>query len=471
MQCAGIVVPGTLTSCNDSEDCRIVPTESQLSIIDRYAHRVRFLDMMWYDWESHLVQSFLQTLAYSSKVLMPNLRCLSGAFMLHLLRPLPGPRLQDITIDSVFKSGKDNFSERTALHVALQTLYSCCPSLEKFRFGTYDHLMCSRIITWDAHTARAASHSIEKLQKLRTVAVPAITKDALAYLGCLSCLISLETHLPTGSDFEDVFRSSRTPLPFRNLRSIVWDIDDWAHVEVFTRIWSHRLTELSLRSKVHFDPGLLEIVLESFHTREAFKYLQSIRFSELSLCPLTTTIIITINTIRPLFHLNHLRVVYFDTRSSIWVDNNDLKKVAEAWPCLEEFSLNDTYGCHNPAPGVTLPGLVEFIELCPHLTTLCIGTITLAGVDMPLDEDFHMDNFEPCRSSVLELVVARYPYTQERRSGSTWDHRLTYFFESLFRLRHMYTYRYPLIVRYHSEWYLLLTRSTVTHLRCHFSSV
>ncbi|KAG2044080.1 hypothetical protein BDR03DRAFT_349366 [Suillus americanus] len=295
--------------------------------------------------------------------------------------------------------------------------------------------MRDSVMTWDTHTARAALHSIKTLQKLRTVVVPAITKDALAHLGRLSCLTSLETHLPTGSDLEDVFRSSRTILPFENLRSVVWDIDNWTDVEVFTRIWFHTLTELSLRSKVHFDPGLLEIMFESFHTREAFKYLQSIHLSELSLCQLTPTIIITINTKRPLFHLNHLRVVYFDTRSSIWVDNNDLKRVAKAWPCLEEFSLNEPHGCHNPTPGVTVPGLIEFIELCPRLTTLCIGSITLAGVDMPLDsyEDFHMDNVEPCRSSTLELLALRYPYAQERHDDRTWIDRLMFFFEVLFR--------------------------------------
>ncbi|KAG2346072.1 hypothetical protein BDR05DRAFT_959642 [Suillus weaverae] len=49
MQCAGIEVPDILTSCNDSEDCCIIPTESQLVIIDRYAHRVQFLKMTTHD--------------------------------------------------------------------------------------------------------------------------------------------------------------------------------------------------------------------------------------------------------------------------------------------------------------------------------------------------------------------------------------------------------------------------------------
>ncbi|KAG1748105.1 hypothetical protein EDB19DRAFT_1945947 [Suillus lakei] len=432
MQCAGIVVPNILTSCEDSEDCRIIPTESQLVTIDRYAHRVRFLKMASHDWQSNIVQSFLQTLAYSLKVLMPNLRRLSCEFsadMLHLLRPLLGPRLQDLIDISHFGCGKRVFSHKTALHVVLRTLYSCCPSLENLRLSTSGG-------TWDAHTTRAASHSIQRLQKLRTVAVPAITKDALAHLGRLSCLTSLYTHLPTGSDLEDVFRSSRTPLPFKNLQSVNWDITDWADIEVFTRLWppSHELIRLSLRfrSKVHFDPGLLHILFESLYAREAFKHLQSIYITQPSGYQTIPAMIITINTIRPLFHLSHLRVVGFDMRFSIWVDNDDLKRMAKAWPSLEEFYLNKSYGCHNPAPGVTLLGLVEFIELCPHLTALCIGSITLAGVDMDSDEDFHLDSVEPCRSSTLEYLSLAYPNAQERHDDIMWGERLRDFLETLF---------------------------------------
>lgn len=418
MQCAGIKVPDILTSCNDSEDCRIIPTESQLVIIDRYAHRVRFLKMTTHDWQSNLVQSFLQTLAYSAKVLMPNLQRLSGHFssfssgVMHLLRPLLGPRLQDVSIDTINLAGERMFPQRTALHVVLRTLHSCCPSLEIFRFGTD-----SRIYgIWDAHTTRAASYSIQRLQKLRIVVVPAITKDALAHLGGLSCLTSLDTYLPTGSDLEDVFRSSLIPFPFENVRSVGWEIED----------------RLSLRSKVHFDPGLLQKLFESFHPREAFKYLQSIHFTQSSGCQIIPTVILTNNTIWPLLHLHHLRIVEFDTISSILVDSDDLKRMAKAWPCLEEFYLNDAYGCHNPTPGVTLPGLVEFIELCPRLTILCIGSVTLAGVDMDSDEDFHMDNVEPCHSRTLEYLALTYPNAQERHDDDMWRERLENFLGTLF---------------------------------------
>lgn len=403
-------------------------------IIDRYAHRVRFLKMIMHDWQSHLVQSFLQTLAYSAKILMPNLRRLSGEFssfsssVLHLLRPLLGPRLQDISIDTGGSSGERMFSQRTALHVVLQTLHSCCPSLEILCFDTYSSVHSS---AWDAHTARAASHSIQRLQKLRTVAVPAITKDALVHLSGLPCLTSLDTYLPTGSVLEEVFSLSRTPFPFGNLRSIDWEIEDWADVEVFTHLWSQKLTRLSLRSKIPFDPSLLQIMFESFHTREAFKYLQSIHFTQSFRCPIIPTII-TNNTIRPLLYLSHLRIVEFDTVSSIWVDNDDLKRMAKAWPCLKEFYLNEAYGCHNPTPGVTLLGLVEFIELCPLLTTLCIGSVTLAGVNMDSDEGFHMDNIEPCRSRTLEYLTLTYPYAQERHDDIMWRECLEDFLGTLF---------------------------------------
>ncbi|KAG1772068.1 hypothetical protein EDD22DRAFT_861634 [Suillus occidentalis] len=373
-------------------------------IIGRYAHRVRFLKMTAHDWQSHLVQSFLQTLAYSAKVLMPNLRCLSGQFssfsssMLHLLHPLLGPRLQDISIDTSDSSEKRVFSKMTAS-------------------------------AWDAHTARAASHSIQRLQKLRSVAVPAITKDALA-LGGLPCLASLNTYLPTGNVLEEVFRSSRTPFPFENLRSIDWEIENWADVEVFTRLWSQKLTRLSLRSKIPFNPTLLQTMFESFHTSEAFKYLQSIHFTQSSGCPIDPTIIFT-NTIRPLLHLSHLQIAEFDTVSSIWVGNDDLKRMAKAWPCLKELSLNETCGCHNPTPRVTLLGLVEFIELCPLLTTLYIGSVTLTGVDMDADE-FHMGNIEPCRSRTLVFLSLTYPYAQERHDDILWKERLEDFLATLF---------------------------------------
>jgi hypothetical protein len=172
-------------------------------------------------------------------------------------------------------------------------------------------------------------------------------------------------------------------------------------------------------------------MFESFHTREAFKYLQSIHFTQSFRCPIVPTII-TNNTIRPLLYLSHLRIVEFDTVSSIWVDNDDLKRMAKAWPCLKEFYLNEAYGCHNPTPGVTLLGLVEFIELCPLLTTLCIGSVTLAGVNMDSDEGFHMDNIEPCRSRTLEYLTLTYPYAQERHDDIMWRECLEDFLGTLF---------------------------------------
>ncbi|KAG1745074.1 uncharacterized protein EDB91DRAFT_173780 [Suillus paluster] len=142
-------------------------------------------------------------------------------------------------------------------------------------------------------------------------------------------------------------------------------------------------------------------------------YLHSIRLYESPKCQITSTIIIAINIIRPLLHLNHLRIVEFETRSSLWIDNDVLKKLVKAWPSHEKLWFNQSHGCHNPTPGATILGLVEFVDLCPRLTTLCIGSVTLADVDLDLDldldTDVDMDALKPCRSGTLGHLSLTHP--------------------------------------------------------------
>ncbi|KAG1858489.1 hypothetical protein F4604DRAFT_1182927 [Suillus subluteus] len=385
MKCGGIIVsPNTALGSGD----HVIPTESQLAIICRYANRVRFLKMSFHDWP-HPVQSFLQTLAYSSKVLMPNLRDLRVTCdLVHLLRPLLGPHLQrlSINVSTAVNYRRDlYFWQRISLHMILRSLPTTCPSLESFDF----HLdFSSRPDPWDAPLALPVSYAIKNLRKLRTVNVPAITKDALTYLGGLSSFTSIKTHLPTCSDLEHVFGSSRGHILFENLESVDWKIAGWRDVEMFTCLWPRNIIAMSLRSEAKFNPGLLQALFDSLHTREAFRNLQCIRLFELS--PSLSTglfqfveIVITIDVIRPLFYLSALRVVEFDTGSSISLNEDDLKEMAEAWPCLEVLLLNETYGCHDPKPpGVTLAGVVRFVELCPRLTKLGINfTLNDVGKD------------------------------------------------------------------------------------------
>ncbi|KAG0704045.1 hypothetical protein DFH29DRAFT_1078514 [Suillus ampliporus] len=427
LRCAGITLPPK--NLPQDDDGSIIPTESQLAIINRYAHRVRFLIMCYNDWPRR-VQSFLQTLVYSSKVLMPNLRGLvigTDEFF-HLLPPLLGPRLQHLTIYTAYHEDNEaDVLRRPALDMVLRSLPSSCPSLESFKVyinNTYG--------PWDLPSiAPLLSHAIQNLQKLHTVVALSmmITKDALTRLP--SSLTSIETQLPAGSDLEDIFGSSRGPFLFENIESVDWWIKEWQDVEDFARLWPRKLTSMSLRSNmVTFDPEPLQVLFDTFHTRDPFRHLQCIHLLESLGCLSTLTKVITIDTIRPLFYLSQLQVLDINTKSSVDIDEQDLEEMADAWPCLEVLLLNKKHGCHPPSPpGVTLRGVVEFVALCPRLTKLCLGiTLDYMEKDFDLDMDSIL-NLEPRRDSdTLEYLMLSHP----RSIREDFAERLGMLIEKLF---------------------------------------
>jgi len=337
---------------------------------------------------------------------MPNLRDLRVTCdSVHLLRPLLGPRLQHLSANvstSVNYRRDLDLWQRISLHMILRSLPTTCPSLEIFDFNLN---FSSRPGLRDAPLALPVSYAIQNLRKLRTVIVPAMTKDTLTYLGRLSSFTSIKTHLPTCSDLEYVFGSSRGHLLFENIESVDWKIAEWRDVEMFACLWPRKIIAMSLRSEVKFNPGLLQKLFNSLHTREVFRNLQCIRLFEFSpSLPISFFqsfgIAITIDTIRPLFYLSALRVVEFDTGCSIGLNEDNLKEMAEAWPCLEVLLLNETYGCHDPnSVGVTLGGVVRFVELCPRLKKL--------GINFTLSDFGNLHDLESHASNTLESLTLR----------------------------------------------------------------
>ncbi|KAG1782206.1 hypothetical protein EV702DRAFT_1192857 [Suillus placidus] len=429
MRCAGIILARGQRL--RKQDYPIIPTEAQLAIIGRYSYRVRFFKP--YSVWSRPVESFLQTLAYSSKVLMSNLRDLrvTSYYSAHLLRPLLGLRLRRMRIEvsaSVYDELDLDFWQRISLHMILRSLPTTCPSLESFEFNVKSS---SRPSPWDVPLALPVSYAIQKMPKLRAVTVPAITKDALTYLGGLSSFTSIKTRLPTSRDLEDILDPSRGPLLFENLNTVDWEIAEWRDVEVFTRLWPHKLTSMSLRSEVKFDPSLLQVLFDSLHTREAFRNLQCIRLSEPYHRQFSSSNVITIDTIRPLFYLSHLRVVDIETISCLDIGKVDLEEMGEAWPCLEVLLLK-TYGSMSGAARPSLSEVARFVKRYPCLKELCIG-ITINYVDHDYDmEEESLHALEPRDSdSRLESLVMKYP-SDENDIWETYWFRLGILFTKLF---------------------------------------
>jgi hypothetical protein len=390
-----------------------VLTEAQLAIIAHYGYRVRSLEVSMNYWRRNcLAQSFLRALAGSSEVLVPNLRSLEIGFpceSLHLVSPLLGPRLQNFSI-----SIRDYEKDSHHLRAVFQCLPLYCPSLESLTVFKFNHLFRER----DVPFTLPMSQAIQKMTKLRSVTVPAITKDALVYLGGLSSVTDISSHLPTGADLEDILGSSHGQILFENVDSVDWEIKEWRDVEVFARLWPHKLTSMTLRSEVKFDPGLLQVLCDSLHVREAFRNLQSIYLSEPLPCRLSSSTVITIDTIRSLFYLSQLRVVDIDMRSCMSIGANDLMEMAEAWRRLEVLLLNKTDGSMSraaPTPQwITVPEVVKFVELCPSLKNLCIG-ITLSTVEYDYDMDKpSLCALEPRNSdSRLQALTLKYPRDEE----------------------------------------------------------
>ncbi|KAG2155348.1 uncharacterized protein EDB93DRAFT_1247830 [Suillus bovinus] len=409
MRCAGII-PAPQKRRQEDRYYPIILTEAQLDIIARYAHRIRSLEVGMDYWQpDYITQSFLRTIGGSSKVLTPNLRSLQiGRGLVHVAPPLLGLHLQHLLIN--ISDHRDDYY----LDAVFQCLPSYCPSLESLTVSKPHNLFRER----NAPFVLPLSHAIQKMSKLRTVDVPTITKDALAYLGGLPSIVDICLQLPTGSDLEYILGSSRGPNLFENVDSIDLEIRDWPDVEVFTRLWPRKLTSITLRSEAKFDPSLLQGLCGSLHVREAFKNLQYIHLSEPIHCRLSSNIVITIDTIRPLFYLRQLRVVDIDTRSCLSISANDLLEMAEAWHYLEVLLLNKTDGSMSgaaPVPQwVTVTEVVKFVELRPSLKQLCIG-ITLSTVDYDYDMDkASLHALKPRDSdSRLEFLTLRYPHDEE----------------------------------------------------------
>ncbi|KAG2064755.1 hypothetical protein BDR04DRAFT_1145741 [Suillus decipiens] len=424
MRCASIIQ----ARCKNfpEEDYPIILTEAQLAIIGRYANRVRCLRFR--DGWPRPVQSFLQTLAYSSKVLMPNLRELGGyGKLVHLTCPLLGPRLQHLRIyvnaPEYGDCGEDlKFWQRISSRMILRSLHTTCPSLEKFEFEVD---FSSQSVLLDAPLTLPISCAIQKMPKLRAVAVETITKDALVYLGGLSSFTSIKMRLPTGSVLEDIFNSSRNPVLFESCDSVSWKTREWRDVEVFIRLWPSKLTSMSLQSDVEFYPSLLEIFFKSLHMSSAFRNLQRIHLSDTSYDnpSSTTSSVITIDTIRPLLYLSRLRVVDIDTISCISMGEDDLEEIGDALPYLEVLLLNQEHGNMFGAAlkplRVSLSDVARFVERYPCLKKLCVCvTIRYVHHDYDMDEA-SLDSLEPRDSkSRLESLVLIYPCNEE----GIWEH-------------------------------------------------
>lgn len=94
--------------------------------------------------------------------------------------------------------------------------------------------------------------------------------------------------------------------------------------------------------------------------------------------------ILTSREFAPLALFESLGKIDINVDHVISLNDDDLKTLASSWPNLYSFSLNDITGWRTNA-GITQIGLLDMIELCPNLQTLCIALKTDAFKEVPAD--------------------------------------------------------------------------------------
>ncbi|KAG2071603.1 hypothetical protein BDR04DRAFT_1231036 [Suillus decipiens] len=86
----------------------------------------------------------------------------------------------------------------------------------------------------------------------------------------------------------------------------------------------------------------------------------------------------------PLAQFGSLDTLIIDVNCSIHLTDDDLASLASAWPDLRTFSINKTYGWVVKSD-ITQIGLLQMLQCCPKLQTLCIAIDTNTFTEVPLD--------------------------------------------------------------------------------------
>ncbi|KAG2346739.1 hypothetical protein BDR05DRAFT_958893 [Suillus weaverae] len=86
----------------------------------------------------------------------------------------------------------------------------------------------------------------------------------------------------------------------------------------------------------------------------------------------------------PLAQFGSIETLIIDVNCSIHLADDDLASLASAWPHLRTFNVNKKYGWVVKSD-ITQIGLLEMLQCCPKLQTLCIAVDTNTFTEVPLD--------------------------------------------------------------------------------------
>ncbi|KAG1780442.1 hypothetical protein EV702DRAFT_964643 [Suillus placidus] len=363
-------------------------TRPDFSVFDKYAHRVRKLDLSGQQrflrrngGYPSLTEDLGALLYYPlNSPLLPNLRHLAWApgMGLNLLRHLLGPHLLSLKIPS------HRWSSASTLF-ALTKIPGLCPKIKSLTLQVH---------SWDGHidseltqSTHCISRVIGSWAKLEELDCNPMTSEGLLHLSGMESLRILRLQVNTASviDLPPDSLSFPSMHTFHALSDVSLDA-----------LWSELPTANSILEAIRSLPKSIDIFLPVYQSGDvgvatvepilqpigrnvSCGNLEEFRMN-VPAC-LSGSVVSGANVLRPLFLCCNLRVLRIMMTPLFLLVDDDLRAMASAWPLLEELELFDCRNLNRTAE-ITFHGLISLLELCPKLRffNLAIDATKLDGL-------------------------------------------------------------------------------------------
>lgn len=311
--------------------------------------------------------------------LFPSLKFLNpshffGMKLAPIMSMLFGPEVETAAIYPCPKPDLDRLEEQQELH-ALRCLPEKCPRLlELTLLGSEVSSPCAEII----------AGIISQLKTIRVLRIPAIsmTMSSLRALSNLSTLEQLTFYAQPGSELCGPFPTTRddadkeASFPMLTRLSITLDAAQHA-TQLLAYVTSSRLSSLKVAFRQIPTPKQLEDFFRALLCHPSRRVLSDLivgTYSE-DFSPADESSEsqhgVTLHNLLPLLDLPLSSLVL--TGFLVDVDDDDLTKMAQAWPELNYIALG-VYGRHpwmSPyRPRATLFGLIPIFQHCPRVETI-----------------------------------------------------------------------------------------------------
>ncbi|KAK7020359.1 hypothetical protein R3P38DRAFT_3272166 [Favolaschia claudopus] len=222
---------------------------------------------------------------------------------------------------------------------------------------------------------------LHSLQRLMYVDIPDI--QTLQHLSRLPSLMSMEISLPK------ILPTTPSPLSFIPLKKlIIWDSGVEGTVNFFTLCTMASLQDLNIPLETRTNIvaiDRLHTALRKSCSHESLKTF-SVDYSETDPSELEeppNTCMIPLHSIQLLFCFANLTTVSITSHLGFHLNDEELKTVAVAWPCLQVLHLRCGELAPYDKPGLSLHSLSTLAKYCVSLKTLTLSLDATSVPDLP----------------------------------------------------------------------------------------